>query len=203
MVKLAIRDDDANFFTKVEDIEFVYKDFEGFPISFAVVPHVMDVSTKGTCSDTKGNTTPRDIDKNIELCLWFREKYVRKECDILLHGITHQYKVDGNIRYPEMIWSGMSGNKLIIKNRVTIGFAYPGVLKYSDHLEINACALRSLTYLKALFDYCDKNNLPMVVNVHYWHLRDNPEYLEMLRSFVMDYAIPKGAQPTLLSNILK
>lgn len=43
----------------------------------------------------------------------------------------------------------------------------------------------------------------MVVNVHYWHLRDNPEYLEMLRSFVMDYAIPKGAQPTLLSNILK
>lgn len=46
MVKLAIRDDDANFFTKVEDIEFVYKDFEGFPISFAVVPHVMDVSTK-------------------------------------------------------------------------------------------------------------------------------------------------------------
>lgn len=69
MVKLAIRDDDANFFTKVEDIEFVYKDFEGFPISFAVVPHVMDVSTKGTCSDTKGNTTPRDIDKNIELCL--------------------------------------------------------------------------------------------------------------------------------------
>lgn len=48
MVKLAIRDDDANFFTKVEDIEFVYKDFEGFPISFAVVPHVMDVSTKGT-----------------------------------------------------------------------------------------------------------------------------------------------------------
>lgn len=34
MVKLAIRDDDANFFTKVEDIEFVYKDFEGFPISF-------------------------------------------------------------------------------------------------------------------------------------------------------------------------
>ena len=87
--------------------------------------------------------------------------------------------------------------------RVTIGFAYPGVLKYSDHLEINACALRSLTYLKALFDYCDKNNLPMVVNVHYWHLRDNPEYLEMLRSFVMDYAIPKGAQPTLLSNILK
>ena len=27
MVQLVIRDDDMNFFTKVEDIEFVYKDF--------------------------------------------------------------------------------------------------------------------------------------------------------------------------------
>lgn len=47
MVKLAIRDDDANFFTKVEDIEFVYKDFEGFPISFAVVPHVRMFQLRG------------------------------------------------------------------------------------------------------------------------------------------------------------
>lgn len=270
MVKLAIRDDDANFFTQVKDLEFVYKDFGGFPISFAVVPHVMDVSTKGACSDTKGNTTRRDIDKNEELCQWFKEKYSRRECDILLHGITHQYKFEMNKRIPEMIYSGMDGEtqitrkignakhylenvlkckisifvapsniiskkclnavianqmhfsgiipityqrKLTVRNilsyckrwlfRLVTGFAYPGILKYSDHLEINACALRSFSYLEKLYDYCDKSNLPMAINVHYWHLRDNPEYLEMLRSFVMDYAIPKGAKPSRLSDILR
>lgn len=30
MVKLAIRDDDTNFFTKVEDLEKVYNEFNGF-----------------------------------------------------------------------------------------------------------------------------------------------------------------------------
>ena len=38
MIKIAIRDDDMNFFTKVEDIKVVYKNFNYFPISFAVVP---------------------------------------------------------------------------------------------------------------------------------------------------------------------
>ena len=87
--------------------------------------------------------------------------------------------------------------------RITTKLAYPGVLEYSDHLEINACPLRSLAHLKAMYLYCEKNNLPMAINVHYWHLRDNPKYLEMLRSFVMDYAIPRGAKPTLLSDLLK
>ena len=268
MVKLAIRDDDTNFFTKVEDLEEVYKEFNGFPISFAIVPHIMDVSTKGNCPDTKGNSVPRDIDKNQELCNWFREKYANKECDILLHGISHQYKIDGKNRFPEMIWRVNQGTlvsdlakakkyledtlkckisvfvapsnmiakkcldaviannmnfsgiipisfqrKITIMNmisyfkrlfcRITTKLTYPGVLKYSDHLEINACSLRSSSYLKAMYLYCEKKNLPMAINVHYWHLRDNPKYLEMLRSFVMDYAIPRGAKPTLLSDLLK
>lgn len=40
MVQLVIRDDDMNFFTKVEDIEFVYKDFGDFPISFLLLYHM-------------------------------------------------------------------------------------------------------------------------------------------------------------------
>ena len=80
---------------------------------------------------------------------------------------------------------------------------WPGVLKYSTHLELNACLLQSADYLKEMYDFCSRWNLPMVVNVHYWHLRDNPGELETLRSFIMDYAMPKGALPTTLSNILK
>ncbi len=43
----------------------------------------------------------------------------------------------------------------------------------------------------------------MVINVHYWHLRDNPSELEKLRKFIMDYAIPRGGIPTRLSDLLK
>lgn len=64
MVKLIIWDDGMNFFTKVEDIERVYRDFANFPVSFAVIPCVLDVSTVGVCSDTKGNTEPKDIALN-------------------------------------------------------------------------------------------------------------------------------------------
>jgi hypothetical protein len=268
MVRLAIRDDDTNFFTKVEDLEYVYKDFNGFPISFAVVPHILDVSTKGSCPETKGNTVSRHLDMNHELCDWLREKYAHKECDILLHGISHQYKFLGNKRLPEMIWRSkeetlvldlanakkyledtlkcnisvfVAPSNMIAKScldaaiannmnfsgiipidfqrsftarnilsylkrvhcRVVTKLAYPGVLQYSDHLEINACPLRSLSYLKTMYEFCEKKDLPMAINVHYWHLRDNPEYHNMLRTFVMDFAIPRGATPTLLSDLLK
>ena len=56
-------------------------------------------------------------------------------------------------------------------------------------------------YLVRMFDFCSKHNYPMVINVHYWYLRDNPAELEKLRKFVMEYAIPKGAIPTRLSDL--
>ena len=207
MVKLAIRDDDMNFFTKVEDIEFVYKDFYEFPISFAVVPYVIDVSTKGACPDTKGNKEPKDVAENKELVLWVRQKIKKGKCDVLLHGIHHSYKfADSGKKLAEMQWrnnqfnldeslrlekdrlsklfdypitcfvapsnkitkyclsqvvnAGLNFSGIIpiipnvdltfgnIKNylkrwwlRTTVKLPYPGVLKYNNHMEVNACAL--------------------------------------------------------------
>lgn len=95
MVKIAIRDDDMNFFTKVKDIEDVYRDFGTFPISFAVIPRVLDVSTRGACSDTKGNTIPQDISKNTALVDYIKNRLANSTCDILLHGINHGYHFEG------------------------------------------------------------------------------------------------------------
>ena len=103
MVKLVLRDDDCNYFTKIKDIEDVYREIPFFPISFAVVPTVMDVSTIGACSDTKGNTVPRFLGDNIELCDWLKLKYHKGKCDILMHGITHSY-VTKPKRLAEMEW---------------------------------------------------------------------------------------------------
>ena len=266
MVKLAIRDDDVNYFTKVEDLEFVYKNFNGFPISFAVIPAVLDVSTKGACRDTKGNTEPRFIGVNVELCNWLKNKVSKGQCDILLHGIYHSYKFLNGVRLAEMEWRdserGLSqtilnwkqtfkelfdydvsvfvapsnkitkyclqivvscgldfsgivpmkfNEKFTIKNiwnyihrwvfRAVTRLPYPGVYQYTGHKELNACLFQSYEYLVRMYDYCDKHNLPMAINVHYWALRDRPNELEMLRSFVMDYAIPHGAIPTKLTDL--
>ena len=103
-VKLAIRDDDMNFFTRVEDIEYVYQDISSFPVSFAVIPTVTDVSTLGKCSDTKGNQIPRWVGDNEELISWLKKKLVENRVDVLLHGITHGYMFKKGKRRAEMQW---------------------------------------------------------------------------------------------------
>lgn len=266
MVKLAIRDDDMNFFTKVEDIELVYKDFGCFPISFAVIPSVLDVSTKGACPDTKGNTIPRYVGDNHQLVEWLKNKLKNGECDVLLHGINHSYKYIDGVRYAEMQWrdkepdlkTSIDGWKQTLSNlfdypitcfvapsnkitkyclqtvetcglnfsgivpmkfnerftmknicnyihrwvfRAVTRLPYPGVYQYSWHKEVNACLLQSYEYLVKMFDYCNKHNLPMAINVHYWALRDRPQELDMLLRFVQ-YAREKGAIPSKISDII-
>lgn len=267
MVQLIIRDDDMNYFTKVEDIKKVYNKLQGFPISFAIVPTVLDVSTVGACPDTKGNTTPMFVGDNAELVSWMKEEYKNGNVDILLHGITHSYTFPNGKRQFEMHWrdgeenltetlrqwreklsalfgcdikvfvapgnrvtkytlysaidAGMDFSGLItpkfqrtftIKNlgcylkrwlmRIWTGLQYPGVLEYSDHKEINACPLREEEYLYKMFNWCQKHDSPMAINVHYWDLRDKPEQLAKLIKFV-HYAIDNGAIPTKLSDVLK
>lgn len=104
MVKLVIRDDDMNFFTRVEDIEKVYKDISFFPVSFAIIPQVMDVSTCGKCPDTIGNTIPRWVGDNKELISWMKEKLKEEKADALLHGITHHYELIKKVWQGEMLW---------------------------------------------------------------------------------------------------
>lgn len=269
MIKLAIRDDDMNFFTKVEDIELIYRDFNHFPISYAIIPYVMDVSTRGACSDTRGNSTPKDVADNKELVEWVKNEIKKGTCDILLHGVYHNYKfTDNDVKLAEMEWRNNEPNlatllriekerlsnlfnypiscfvapsnkitkyclnqvvkaglnysgiipmkpnvNLTIKNlanyakrwvvRAFYMLPYPGVLEYDNHKEVNACSLQTYDYLVKMFKFCEKHNFPMVINVHYWYLRDNPSELEKLRKFVMEYAIPRGAIPTRLSDLLK
>lgn len=266
MVKLAIRDDDMNYFTKVEDIEHIYKDFEGFPITYAVIPEVLDVSTKGACSDTKGNTTPRFIGDNKELVEWVKAKLAKGECDVLMHGINHNYKYIDGVRRAEMQWRDKEPNlkqtilhwkknlselfdyditcfvapsnriskyclsivedcglnfsgivpmkyneRSTLRNicnyihrwvfRAITRLPYPGVYKYSGHKEINACLLQSYEYLVKMYEYCHKHNLPMVINVHYWALRDKPKDYDALFHFIK-YAKSQGAIPAKLTDIM-
>ncbi|NCB96751.1 MAG: DUF2334 domain-containing protein [Bacteroidia bacterium] len=264
-MKLIIRDDDANFFTHPEDIEKAYSEILDFPVSFAVVPMVVDVI--GGCPETKGNLTPRFVGDNVEISRYLKDRFHNGSCDILLHGIYHQYKFPNGVKTPEMIWretetqnldveiglyktklenlfdidincfvapsnrimkkgiqavykNGMHYSGIIpisfdrdltfksIKNyffrwtqRAMTGLAYPGILDYGTHLELNACNQTNFPYLKKMFEYCQRHDTPMAINVHYWHIRDNKEHYRGFFDFVK-YALDNGAEPVRMRDCL-
>lgn len=265
MVDLIIRDDDLNFFTKVEDVENVYKEINNFPVSFAIVPEVVDISRVGNCPETRGNREPRWIGNNIELTKWLKEKLSKGEIDVLMHGITHSYKHIKDNKDAEMEWRkdevlidilkekraqleelldypisvfvapsnkiskygiqivaklGLNFSGIVplkferditacnIKSylkrifvRVYNKIPYPGVLYYSDHLELNACSYQGYEYLLKMYNYCNERSLPMAINVHYWDMRDNPEkYLDFFK--FIHWALDKGAHPARMSDVL-
>lgn len=263
MVKLIIRDDDCNYFTRPEDLNYVYRSIPDFPISFAVVPDVTDVA--GGCPETHGNTIPHYVGDNIQLIEYLKGKLHSGKCDVVLHGICHGYlyKSSGE-KIPEMIWrdedpllsetigkwkstfeelfdypikcfvapsnqimkngiravysNGMNFSGIIplsfkrnlsIKSlynyvyrwgvRTVNGFPYPGILDYGTHLELNATNRISFAFLKKMYGYCSKHNLPLSINVHYWHIRDNEELYKGFFDFIK-YALSDGAVPTKLSD---
>lgn len=266
MVKLIIRDDDANFFTKAEDLEKVYNRISDFLVTFAVIPTVTDVI--GGCPETKGNETPRFVGDNKELVEYFTKKLKDGECDVVMHGITHGYKYTAQgVKIPEMIWRdgeedlaatigkwkcqledlfhypincfvapsnkiGTRSVQAVYKNdlnlsgiidikfhrditfssvcnylkrfylRATTKFAYPGLMDYDTHKELNANNHIGYNYLVSLYHYCDKHDYPLAINVHYWHMRENPDHYEGFFKFI-EYAISHGAIPTKMSDMFK
>lgn len=266
MVKLIIRDDDCNYFTRPQDLEAVYKDIPEFPVTFAVVPTITDCC--GGCPETKGNEVPRYIGDNKELVDYLRKRLRDGTCDVVLHGITHGYKfTETGVKIPEMIWRndessldvvigswktkletllnyklncfvapsnriGRKALQAVYKNnlnfsgivsirfnrdltlralrnyskriylRAVTKFAYPGLMDYGTHKELNANNHTDYDYLVRLFDYCDKHDYPLAINVHYWHMRENPDHYEGFFKFIK-YALAHGAIPTKLSDIFK
>ena len=86
--------------------------------------------------------------------------------------------------------------------RLLLGYPYPGVMDYGTHLEVNATNRISFDFLKKMFHYCDKRDMPLAINVHYWHMRDNEEYYKEFFDFI-NYALTHGAAPTRLSDCFK
>ncbi|MGI6124710.1 MAG: DUF2334 domain-containing protein [Acetivibrionales bacterium] len=271
MVQLLIRDDDLNYFNRPDDIEKAYSRMPDLPISFACVPYIMDLSTKGNCPETKGNTIPRPFGDNHELVEYIKKGIEGGKYDVLLHGCTHEYKIDiiGN-RYPEMVWRDSADleekipagkryledlfeteihwfaspsntiskenlrvvykNKLNYSGIIRLRFDrdltfrsvwnygkrlyynyfskihYPGVFDYGTHLKFNASPLPSLDqkvvyrHFTHLFDFCQKHDCPLGINVHCWDMRDHPEKYDAFFSFI-EYAIAHGAVPSRFRDI--
>ncbi len=149
MVKLIIRDDDVSYFTCPNDLREVYaaEEFNGFPISFAAIPMVMDISTKAACPETKGNTVPQWIGKNNPLVDYLSNLASHGLADILLHGITHSYKVDDGKRLAEMQWRDepdLEDKICEYRSRMSQLFAYPVSVFVAPSNKISRYGIRAI-----------------------------------------------------------
>lgn len=115
MLKIAIRDDDINYFTKVEEIEKAYKNIiNKYPIGFAAIPfiHKSQLLMKSIIETNRSKKMEKlykkemqmnkdglekyyknyyFFHKNKELLNYINQKILENNIEIYLHGITHRY----------------------------------------------------------------------------------------------------------------
>ncbi len=86
------------FNTNPEDLKKAHEFLGDIPISLSVVPFTVKDHTGNKPYGDIGDEYPKyvGIDKNEELVEFLKEKVKEGKCEILLHGINHEYKkIDG------------------------------------------------------------------------------------------------------------
>lgn len=134
MIKFSIRDDDTSFFTKPEELEYVYGEYWGkIPISLSVVPFSVPYHKEINFDKNKPIDSKSAIEDNIELVSYLKQKVRLGQVEIMLHGYSHQYKeVQGK-------WVGEFGWKS--KEQL-----YTEVKKGKEYLErIFDCSINTFT----------------------------------------------------------
>ena len=94
-MKFAIRDDDTSFWTRPEELEFVYKKIwaKGIPVSIAIIPFSVKFYFSSNREKFYQDEKLKPIGENRELIEFLKEKIKENKISIMLHGFSHQYKV--------------------------------------------------------------------------------------------------------------
>lgn len=93
MSRFAIRDDDTSFFTRPEDLDFVYGRYWGtVPISLAVVPFAVSTHRGRSHSAVHAPDQQVPLGENAVLVDYLKEKIALGQVEIMLHGYSHEYK---------------------------------------------------------------------------------------------------------------
>ena len=102
-MKIAIRDDDLCYYSRYEDFRSVY-DPLGIPVSASVVPFAVPNHGDSFPWGDYPKNQPRAISENRELVEAARADIEAHRLEILQHGYSHEYKREGNLWIPEMMW---------------------------------------------------------------------------------------------------
>lgn len=89
-MKLIIRDDDLNYYTNPEELEYLYSDiWDKIPICFATIPKVGNVHM-AIPSEKLNINKNRPIGENKELVNYLKKKISEGKIIIWQHGYTHR-----------------------------------------------------------------------------------------------------------------
>jgi len=95
-MKVAIRDDDACYFTAPETLERVYHDvWDRVPIGLATVPCAIGYERAGIPPEHWRSGAAFPLAQNRELVSFLKDAVARRRVTIALHGYTHQDYPDG------------------------------------------------------------------------------------------------------------
>ncbi|MBK5291188.1 MAG: DUF2334 domain-containing protein [Acidobacteriia bacterium] len=92
-MRFAIRDDDASYFTRPEQLDQVWSRILPYaPVSLAVTPFAVEAFHLGDPERFHQGNQAQALNKNSDLVDWMRQRLVRGSISVMCHGHTHEYK---------------------------------------------------------------------------------------------------------------
>ncbi len=86
--------------------------------------------------------------------------------------------------------------------KLVTGQRYGGVLKYSNHKELNINDFKDFDTTWKLYNECKKYQFPMIIYTHYWDLNSDINKKEELKKFIK-MATEDGAETVFVSDCFK
>jgi hypothetical protein len=95
-MKVALRDDDACYFTRPDVLERVYHDvWDRIPVCLATVPFAIGYERQGIPQEHWHSGVAFPIEQNPELVGLLKERLSQRRVSIALHGFTHEDFANG------------------------------------------------------------------------------------------------------------
>lgn len=105
-MRFAVRDDDASYFTRPEELDRLWGAFlPHVPVSLAVVPVSLEPFHLGDVERFYQGSQQHPLGANPELVAWMREHIRNNSIAVMCHGYSHEYRRTGPRRLEqEYIW---------------------------------------------------------------------------------------------------
>ncbi len=116
-MRFAIRDDDACFFTRPEQLDQVWGRILPYaPVSLAVTPFALEPFHLGDLQRFYQGSQPQALTGNKDLVDWMKQHLAGGTISVMCHGHTHEYKRVAQDRLlAEYVWK--NGSRLIQETR--------------------------------------------------------------------------------------
>ena len=154
---LIIRDDDLSYWTKIEDIERVYKPLfdRKIKICFATIPFSVRMFNAGNFDIFYQDLEEKPIEVNKKLVEYIKEKIDDGLIEIMLHGYNHLYYFESDGKIKEA-----TKENLEIPRKFGKKIKFLGEYNYQDYKILKKKTKTGKEYLEDIFKIKIRNFVP-------------------------------------------